>query len=290
MTKLSIMQIFKNYWWLIFIPLIPVALNFFLPMGHWSRIGGEDSPILWLSFWASFSNSLIYCFVTFWVLYRQIKSDSNQNDLNRASNKKENILNRNDNAEQNNLNREITLSTIKYNTQLSQLSNLIPICAEYIALFDLTEIKYLERAWRDHVYSKEYYQKYLKDWINNAKKVSYRFILYLQASDSVDTSFIDRQKNHIARLFNMLSIIRKYFSVEVADFSTPDGLSKIIKLLNKNDLDIIFNEESDFFWQIEYEFSELGLNSIQLEFEIFILNQKEQISRIINGKTENEDT
>lgn len=275
----SVIQTLKNYWWMLFIPFIPVALNYLLPLGHWSKIGGVDSPSIWLSFWASFSNSLIYCFVTFCVLSRQIRNDSKQNKLNRTANENEN-----------NLNREITLSTIKYNTQLSQLTNLIPICAEYIALFDLSEIKYLKRAWRRHEYSKEYCQNYFKERIHNAKEVSYKFILYLQASDSVDTSFIDTQKNHIARLFNMLSMIRKYFSVEVADFTTPEGRSKIIILLNQNDLDISFNEESDPFWQIEYEFSELGLNSIQLEFEYFISNQKKQISNIINGKTENEDS
>lgn len=283
MNKLSFIQTLKIYWWLIFIPFIPVALNFFLPIGHWSRIGGKDSPTIWLSFWASFSNSLIYCFVTFCVLYRQIKNDSKQNNLNRASNEKENRLNRNDNAKQNILNRVITLSTIKYNTQLSQLTNLIPICAEYIALFDLSEIKYLERAWRDKEYSTEYCQNHLKERINNAKKVSYRFILYLHASDSVDALFIDRQKNHIERLFNMLFMIRKYFSADVAYFTTQEGHSKIIQLLNRNDLDITFNEDSDFFWQIEYEFSELGLKSIQSEFEYFISEQKEQISKIING-------
>lgn len=290
MNILSFIQKLKIYWWLIFIPFIPVALNLFLPMGHWSRIGGEDSPSIWLSFWSSFSNSLIYCFVTFCVLYRQLKNDSKQNELNRISNEKENRLNRNDNAEQNILNREISLSTIKYNTQLSQLTNLIPVCAEYIALFDLSEIKYLKHAWRRREFSKEYCQSYLKERIHSAKEVSYKFILYLQASDSVDASFIDIQKNHIARLFNMLSMIRKYFSTEVIDFTTPEGRLKIIMLLNQNDLDINFNEESDLFWQIEYEFSELGLNSIQSEFEIFISNQKEQISRIINGKTENENS
>lgn len=277
MNKISVIKTLKNYWWLILIPFIPIALNLFLPMGHWSRIGGEDSPTIWLSFWASFSNSLIYCFVTFCVLSRQIHNDSKQNKLNRISNENEN-----------NLNREISLSTIKYNTQLSQLTNLIPICAVYIALFDLSEIKYLKRTWLRHEYSKEYCQNYLKERIHNAKEVSYKFILYLQASDSVDTSFINTQKNHIARLFNMLYMIRKYFSSEVANFTNPEGLSKIIKSLNQNDLDITFNEESDPFWQIEYEFSELGLNSIQLEFEYFISNQKEQISKIINGKAENE--
>lgn len=288
MNKLSIIQFLKNYWWLILIPFIPFALNLFLPMGHWSRIGGKDSATIWLSFWASFSNSLIYCLVTFYVLSRQIKNDSNQNELNRTSNEKENSLNRSDNKEQNNLNREISLCTIKYNTQLSQLNNLIPVCAEYISLFDLSEIQYLKRAWRHHEYSKEYFQNYFKDRVQKAKEVSYKFILYLQASDSIDTSFIDTQKNHIARLFNQLSMIRKYFSVEVSDFTSPEGRSKIIQFLNKNDLDISFNEESDPFWQIEYEFTELGLNSIQLEFEYFISNQKEQISKIINGNTENE--
>lgn len=119
MNKLSFKQTLKNYGWLICIPFVPIVLNFFLPMGHWSRIVGEDSPTVWLSFWASFSNSLIYCFVTFCVLSRQIHNDSVQNNLNRTSNEKENRLNRRDNAEQNNLNREISLSTIKYNTQLS---------------------------------------------------------------------------------------------------------------------------------------------------------------------------
>lgn len=139
----------------------------------------------------------------------------------------------------------------------------------------MSEIKYLERAWRDHEYSKEYCHNYLKDRVHNAKEISYKFILYLQASDSVDASFIDIQKNHIERLFNMLSMIRKYFSADVAYFTSPEGHSKIIQLLNHNDLDITFNEESDPFWQIEYEFSELGINSIKLEFEYFISNQKE---------------
>ncbi len=282
--KLSSLKYFlKEYWWLIIIPFVPVALNFLLPLGHWSKIGGENSTSIWLSFWASFSNSLIYCFVTFWVLRRQIKNDAKQNDLNRTSNENENALNRNDNITQNNLNREITLNTIKYNTQLSQLTNLIPVCSEYISLFDISEIKYLKRAWRAHEYSQEYCQKYLKERVQKSKDVTYRFILYLQACDSIKVSFIDTQKNHIGRLFNMLYMIRKYFSLNVDYFTNPEGRLQIIENLNHNDLEITFNEESDPFWQIEFEFSEIGLNSIQSEFEFFITKQKEKISNIING-------
>lgn len=283
MNMSSIKHTLNNYWWLLLIPFVPVALNYLLPLGHFSKIGGVDSPSIWLSFWASFSNSLIYCFVTFWVLSRQIQNDIKQNDLNRSANKKENAINRSDNFTQNNLNRALSLNTIKYNTQLSQLTNLIPICSEYISLFDISEIKYLKRAWRDREYSKEYCQKYLKERVQNAKDVTYRFILYLHASDSIEASFINTQKNHIERLFNMLYMIRKYFSLNVDYFTSPEGHSQIIERLNHNELDITFSENSDPFWQIEYEFSELGLNSIQLEFEYFISNQKEQISKIING-------
>lgn len=287
--KMSILKnIFKHYWWLLLIPLIPILLNYFLPLGNWSRIGGENSPSIWLSFWASFSNSLIYCFITLVVLSRQINNDTKQNDLNRSANRQENARNRNDNITQNNLNRAITLNTIKYNTQLSQLINLIPVCSEYISLFDISEIKYLKREWLDHVYSIEYCQKYIEERVHNSKDVIYKFLLFLQASDIIDDSFINIQKNHIERLFNMLYIIRKFFSLDLNNFTSSEGYLKIIEYLNQNEFDIIFNEKSDPFWQIEFEFSEIGVNSIQLEFEYFIAKQKEKISSIINGKIENE--
>ena len=120
--KLSSLKYFlKEYWWLIIIPFVPVALNFLLPLGHWSKIGGENSTSIWLSFWASFSNSLIYCFVTFWVLRRQIKNDAKQNDLNRTSNENENALNRNDNITQNNPNWLKLIDLMKHNYQIAFL-------------------------------------------------------------------------------------------------------------------------------------------------------------------------
>lgn len=283
MNLILIKHTFKRYWPLILIPFVPVALNYLLPIANWSRIGGDDSLQVWLSFWASFSNSLIYCLITFWVLYRQIKNDTEQNTLNRSSNEKENYLNRQENVYQNKQNREISLNSIRYNSQLSQLNGIIPICSEYVLLYDISDIKKLKRPWLSSKYSKEYCLNFLNEKINHIKKTWYRFLLSVQSCDNIDISFIETQKNHINRLYNMLYMIKKYFSNNVDDFKTEDGRLRIIESLNNNDLDITFNNTSDPFWQIEYEFTELGLNSIQSELEYFVINQKEKISNIING-------
>lgn len=275
--------LFKKFWWVGLIPFIPIALNFLLPIANWSLIGGDESLTVWLSFWASFSNSLIYCGVTFFVLYRQINNDIKQNSLNRESNERENLLNRQDNITQNKQNREINLKTIQYNTQLSQLSNIIPICAEYVSQFDLSDIKTLKREWRSNIRTKEYCLNILSDRNNVAKNIFYRYLLFLQSCDNTDENFINIQKNHIHRFFELLSILKLYFCCEVNDFRSEEGRDNIIDKLNKNDLGIVFSKGSDPYFQIEYEFTEIGLNSIQTEIEYFISNQKEKISKIIYG-------
>ena len=271
----------KKFWWVGLIPLIPIALNFLLPIANWSLIGGENSLTVWLSFWSSFSNSLIYCCVTFLVLYRQIKNDTRQNSLNRKSNERENQLNRQDNITQNEQNREINLKTIQYNTQLSQLSNIIPICAEYVSQFDLSDIKILKREWHSNIRTKEYCLNILSDRNNRAKNIFYRYLLCLQSCDNIDESFINNQKNHIHRFFELLSILKLYFCCDIYDFRSEEERVNIIDKLNKNDLGIVFLMGNDPYFQIEYEFSEIGLYSIQMEIEYFIANQKEKISKIL---------
>lgn len=75
----------KKYYWIVLLglPLIPIMLNYFLPLGNMSNIGGDDSLVVWLNFWATFSNTLIYSMVTLFVLYKQLKSNENENRLNR---------------------------------------------------------------------------------------------------------------------------------------------------------------------------------------------------------------
>ena len=95
---------FDRFWVpivILIILIIPPLLNWLLPKWNFSNIGGDNSVVVWLNFLASYINSLIFCAVTIIVLYKQIKSNDIQNEVNRESNKSENELNRKSNEIQN---------------------------------------------------------------------------------------------------------------------------------------------------------------------------------------------
>lgn len=73
----------KKLYLLFLIPLLPMIFNYILPLGNFSKIGGDDSLVVWLNFWATFSNTLIYSAITIFVLYKQIQNNSVENKLNR---------------------------------------------------------------------------------------------------------------------------------------------------------------------------------------------------------------
>lgn len=73
----------KKLYWLLLVPILPIILNYTLPLGSFSKIGGDNSLSVWLNFWATFSNTLIYSGITIFVLYKQIRSNAIENMLNR---------------------------------------------------------------------------------------------------------------------------------------------------------------------------------------------------------------
>lgn len=84
----------NNKIWLLvlLIPILPILLNYILPLGNLSNIGGKDSLVVWLNFWATFSNTLIYSILTLYILYRQIHTNKIQLDWQTKHSQYQNLL------------------------------------------------------------------------------------------------------------------------------------------------------------------------------------------------------
>ncbi|MDE7438669.1 MAG: hypothetical protein K2M93_09325, partial [Muribaculaceae bacterium] len=111
----------KKFWWIFLLPFIPVALNYLLPLGNYSKIGGANSLEIWLNFWATFINTLIFCGITIFVLYKQIQSNSNESKINRRQ--------------------------LKYQIELSKYHNFTQISENFIKYFDQNLILKLYFSW-----------------------------------------------------------------------------------------------------------------------------------------------
>ena len=187
---------FDRFWVpivILIILIIPPLLNWLLPKWNFSNIGGDNSVVVWLNFLASYINSLIFCAVTIIVLYKQIKSNDIQNEVNRESNKSENELNRKSNEIQNEQNRDLTLRTLKYESRLSALATLRPVLSDYISLFDLDEISIMKRRWQHHKMSGSEIYEYIKERIEKTKKYGILFLWNSQHSLNVTHIILIRQ-------------------------------------------------------------------------------------------------
>lgn len=267
--------------------IIPPLLNWILPKWNFSNIGGENSLVVWLNFLASYINSLIFCGVTIIVLYKQIKSNNAQNKENRDANKAENELNRKSNESQNEQNRDLTLRTIKYESRLSALATLRPVLSEYISLFDLDEICIMKRRWQERKKSGSEICEYIKDRIEETKKVWYSLSLELSALPECEL-FYTAQTGHYKRLLELYSTLICFFRLDVSEYNSKEGREKIRQALKESSyLYPFFQEQNNPFNDIQCEFSDICIHNIYSESQYFFNKYKEKLEEIINGKTEN---
>ena len=277
---------FDGFWVpivILIILIIPPLLNWLLPKWNFSNIGGDNSVVVWLNFLASYINSLIFCAVTIIVLYKQIKSNDIQNEVNRESNKSENELNRKSNEIQNEQNRDLTLRTLKYESRLSALATLRPVLSDYISLFDLDEISIMKRRWQHHKMSGSEICEYIKERIEKTKKVWYSLSLELTALPECD-SYYSNQTEHYKRLLELYSIFICFFRLDVSDYNSQEGRAKIRQSLNeKSYLYPFFKEQNNPFNDIMIEFSDICIHNIYFETQYFFKDYKTKIEQIIYG-------
>ncbi len=276
---------YYKYLWLLLIPFFPIALNTFLPMGSFSNIGNKnDSLQIWLDFWATYSNSVLFCLITLFVLYKQIDSNKSENEKTRLANEKQNEDNRIANEKQNIENRKLTLNTLTYSKRMKDLSAIIPVCSEYITLFDIDEIKLLKRRWQKLEITGKVIQNHIKDRIEHGKKIWYSLSLILSSQDEDCQLFLSNQKCHIDELEKLYMILIQFFNLNPSEYNTPEGKERIrLSLKESSLLYPFFKEQNNPFFDIEYEFSDIGLNNIYLETQYFITRYKTNSDNILNG-------
>ena len=172
MTKL-----FKQYWWLIVLAiLLPTIFNLIIscPTPNCLPIVGE--PKDWLNFFAVYFSGIITAFVSFWILYKTIQT----------------------NKEENKKNRDIQTNTIRYQTKISWINQLKVAILQVIDAIDETIArdffsKFKEKS-KVHDFSSIYFTA--EEKLNNAS-FSLETVL-LGCTAPIETEFL-----HIFREFRI---------------------------------------------------------------------------------------
>lgn len=207
----------KKYYWIVLfgLPLIPIMLNYFLPLGNMSNIGGENSLVVWLNFWATFSNTLIYSIVTIFVLYKQLKSNEQENRLNRLL-----------------ISQQIADNNY---VLIANASN------NFIRLFEETTIHKLYINWLQGSKNKNECQNIVYDLIFELRNSWNKLNLLISPEDE---EFRKMQEKNMHKLTGLLSYYRNLFQVR------GDGLLDPDKLTN-NEYDNIYKYLKKMFPNIE---------------------------------------
>lgn len=268
----------KRFIWLLLLPLIPIVLNYCLPLANWSRIGGKDSLSIWLNFWATFSNTIIFCGVTIFVLYKQIIANQKENEENRTNNEK-----------QNKINRQHTLNSLVITKRTNELSSFIPVCSEYITLFDFDLIHLMKIDWMMHKYDSTFCQKIIQDRIEFSKKVWFNFKLTLSVNED-SNSFLESQEKIFNDLISLLSLLQMLFGLNHFDYTSKDGKVKILNSLKEeSDLYPFFAQKQKAPYNAIFDkYPKVNKDIIEDSIQEFLKSFRENTTQIINGKTTNE--
>jgi hypothetical protein len=243
----------RKYGWLILIPLLPIVLNYLLPLANWSKIGGSNSLVVWLEFWASYGNALIVSVVTLFVLKRQIET----------------------NTEENNKNRKSANCQFLYIQKKQDYKELITILIKYVQLYNLS---YIEQCAKEDLINPQTCSIKFKELKKEAHYVWLQLSLF-NNMDNEASSFIDSQKRNYNKLNELIDLFIFLNGIGLYNFCSKDkdvikqAIAKYPKLENcageKNPIESIIKDynsiqEADIEYQInQYLLSvEAKLNDI----------------------------
>ncbi len=189
----------KTYYWIVLIglPLIPIMLNYFLPLGNMSNIGGDNSLVVWLNFWATFSNTLIYSAITLFVLYKQLKSNEQENKLNRLLISQQ-------------------IADNNYNL-IADASN------DFLRLFDGTKIIKVYMNWLQGSKSKNECQNIVYDMKSELGNSWHKLNLLISPEDE---EFRMKQEKNMHRLAELFDFYIGLFQVRGDGLITPEKLTE----------------------------------------------------------------
>jgi hypothetical protein len=170
----------KKYWKLCSLILfLPIGLNYLLPIAQLSHIGGENSEVVWLNFWASYGNAIIVSIVTLFVLHKQIETNATENKNNRIS-----------------ADNKFTILQQKQNYK-----EFLDIAIKYIQLYDLKHIEYC-------AYENRYNCEKSIFILGELKKRMHYVWLQLSLNCKIDTdsyiSFINVQQANYIKLTELI--------------------------------------------------------------------------------------
>ncbi len=248
-----------NKIWLlvIFIPLLPILLNYILPLGNMSNIGGKDSLAVWLNFWATFSNTLIYSILTLYILYRQIQSNKIQLD---------------------------------WQTKHSQYQSLLSATDTFLQFFDGKITNKIFSSWLDGTKTNRECQNEMFDLRSSFISAWLKISLLLPIEDE---QFRTTQKANMVRLCELFDLYIELFQVKGTGIlwveKLPDDeYNQCFKYIH-NIFPSINILHDVVFEHIKFldERKDIQYNHICIQFSDYLTTKREELNNIIDGKTTN---
>lgn len=193
--------IIKKYWYLIaLVIIIPILLNYTLPLSFVGNIiGGDNSTEVWLNFFSSYFGSVISTVVAFYVLYK----------------------NRNDN-----------FNIIKYQNEYSNLQDRIKELISYINIYNFNNIKLIYNDWRLEKKETEELKKEIKILMDNAFISFETFSLNYPKRYFNEKPFFIKQKNNYSSLILFLQDFQVILNFDAKQWNNIE-LFKIFLMENE---------------------------------------------------------
>lgn len=250
----------KKFWWLLLLPFIPVVLNYLLPLGNYSNIGGEESLVIWLEFWGTFVNTLIFCATTIFVLLKQIDNNKEENNLNRTM-----------------INRQIELSKYMCFLEVSEI---------YVNCFDKTELFNLYNLWRtDREFHRDL-QKKVSDLISKLDLAWYKLS---QLIPTEEKAFKIQQEFNMKTLRKLLNFFWDLFHIRGTGIYNKGKLTPTEYQHDLEWMQILFPKIDDLIEVPEYlsdrleEFKEIQYKKIVNQFCDYLSYRKEKLDNLTHN-------
>lgn len=164
------MEIIKKYWWaLVLVILFPPVINLIIsrPTPCFMPIVGESKD--WLNFFAVYFSSIIAAFVSFFILYKTIQSNNNENEKNR----------------------DIQTKVIKYQTKIAWINNLKEAINQVIDAIDESIARDFISKFKEKSREQDFSAIYFKAE-DKLKSASFSLeTVLLGCNEPIETEFLD---------------------------------------------------------------------------------------------------
>ena len=177
----------KYRWVIILIFLLPIIANFIVLFPAFSPIAGESKD--WLNFFAVYFSGIITAFVSFWILYTTIQSNTKENQKNR----------------------DIQTNVIKYQTKIAwinQLRSAIVYAQENLS--SALQNKYIKLKEKNE----DSFNQLTSELFENANSVKRQFVNILYGCGIYEDDFITFVDSFCKRYICYLLDLEFLFSID----------------------------------------------------------------------------